>query len=69
MIVEIKGLIKPRSEEAQRVCRDDINEIVAEVVQDKRSMERAIFDPETLAEEITLVRVGSYCKKTLPGTG
>ena len=33
--IEIKGLAEPKSEEAQRICREDLNEVIAAFVQDK----------------------------------
>lgn len=44
--IEINGLAAPRSDEAQRVCREDLNEVIATFVQDKSSLERGIFDED-----------------------
>lgn len=33
--IEIKGLVTPKSEEARRICQQDLNEVIAAFVQDK----------------------------------
>ena len=33
--IEIKGLAEPKSEEATRICQEDLNEVIAAFVQDK----------------------------------
>ena len=47
--IEIKGLATPESPEATRICREDINEVIAAFVQDKPALERGLFDRETRA--------------------
>ncbi len=42
--IEIKGLTEPKSEEAQRICQQDLNEVIAAFVQDKTAIERGLFD-------------------------
>jgi hypothetical protein len=44
--LEIKGLAEPKSQEAQRVCREDLTELVTAFVQDKPTIERGLFDEE-----------------------
>src|SRR5690625_1971377 len=44
--VEIKGLKKPESEEAGRICREDLNEVITAFVQDKTALEHGLFDQE-----------------------
>jgi hypothetical protein len=51
--MEIKGLIEPKSPEAQGICKEDLNEVIAAIVQDKPSLEKGIFDTELVPEEIT----------------
>ena len=58
MQIEIKGLAEPKSAEAQRICKEDINEVITAVVQDTQTIERGMFDDEMVPEEITQVRVG-----------
>lgn len=64
--VEIKGLAMPQSEEAQRICREDLNEIVAAFVQDRQAAERGLFDKETVPEELTQVRLGKIIREKYP---
>ncbi|WP_127075814.1 DEAD/DEAH box helicase [Rhodomicrobium lacus] len=65
--IEIKGLVEPKSEEAQRICQQDLNEVVAAFVQDKRSLERGLFDKELMPEELTVARMGKIIKDKYPG--
>ena len=65
--VEIKGLIKPESPEATRICREDLNEVVTSFLQDKTSLERGLFDKEnTLPEELTQLRMGKIVRDRYP---
>lgn len=64
--IEIRGLSEPKSEEAKRICREDLNEIVAAFVQDKPSIERGLFDSELVPEEITQVAMGKIVKELFP---
>src|SRR5665213_354471 len=63
---EIKGLATPKSPEAARICRQDLNEIIAAFVQDKTAIERGIFDPELAPEELTIVRMGKIVRDRFP---
>ncbi len=69
--MEIKGLAEPKTKEAERICREDLNEVVTAFVQDKQALERGLFDGEhaggeTLAEELTQVRMGKIIKERFP---
>jgi hypothetical protein len=64
--IEIKGLAEPKSEEAARICREDLNEVIATFVQDKPSIERGLFDEELVPEELTQVRLGKIIKDKYP---
>ncbi|MGF7213532.1 superfamily II DNA or RNA helicase [Skermanella aerolata] len=64
--IEIKGLVTPKSEEAQRVCQQDLNEVIAAFVQDKSTIERGLFDPEIVPEELTQLRMGKIIKEKYP---
>ncbi|WP_414644955.1 DEAD/DEAH box helicase [Bosea sp. (in: a-proteobacteria)] len=69
--IEIKGLVEPKSEEAQRICQQDLNEVIAAFVQDKPTIERGLFDSEhtggeTVAEELTQLRLGKIIKDKYP---
>ena len=67
--IEIKGLAVPKSEEASRICQEDLNEVVAAFVQDKTSIERGLFDEELIPEELTQVRMGKIIKDKYPDLG
>jgi hypothetical protein len=62
----IKGLAMPQSPEAKRVCKEDLNELIAAFVQDGPSIERGLFDPELVPEEITQVRLGKIVRDKYP---
>ena len=64
--IEVKGLVTPQSPEAARICSQDINEVIAAFVQDKRTIERGLFDEETVPEELTQVRMGAIVRERYP---
>jgi superfamily II DNA or RNA helicase len=64
--MEIKGLAEPKSEEATRICREDLNELITAFVQDRSAVERGIFDEELVPEELTQVRMGKIVKEVYP---
>jgi hypothetical protein len=67
--IEIKGLTEPKSEEATRICREDLNEVIAAFVQDKTVLERGLFDQELVPEELTQVRMATIVKTRYPELG
>ena len=64
--MEIKGLAVPKSPDAQRICRQDLNELITAYVQDKTVIERGMFDPETAPEELTVAKMGKIVKEAYP---
>jgi hypothetical protein len=64
--IEIKGLATPKSEEATRICQEDLNEVIAAFIQDKTSIERGLFDEELVPEELTQVRMGKIIRNKYP---
>lgn len=64
--IEIKGLAAPKSDTAQRICRQDLNEVIAAFVQDRVAIERGLFDPELVPEELTQLRMGKIVKDRYP---
>lgn len=64
--IEIKGLVPPRSKEAERICQEDLNEVIASFVQDKPTVERGLFDEELVPEELTQVRMGKIIRDRYP---
>lgn len=65
-LVEIKGLAEPKSAEAVRICKEDLNEVIATFVQDKTAIERGLFDEELVPEELTQMRMGKIIKDKYP---
>jgi hypothetical protein len=64
--LEIKGLAEPKTDEAQRICREDLTELVTAFVQDKQVVERGLFDEQLAPEELTQVRMGKIVKEKFP---
>ena len=65
--VEINGLATPKSADANRICREDLNEVVTSFLQDKTVLERGLFDQEnTLPEELTQLRMGKIVRERYP---
>ncbi len=65
--LEIKGLAEPKSKEAERICREDLNELVTAFVQDKPALEKGLFAGEELVpEELTQVRMGKIIQEKFP---
>jgi hypothetical protein len=65
--LEIKGLAEPKSKEAERICREDLTELVTAFVQDKPSLEKGLFAAEELVpEELTQVRMGKIIQEKFP---
>jgi hypothetical protein len=65
--IEINGLAKPRSREGQRICKEDLNEVIAAFIQDKPALERGTLDQEnTIAEELTIERLGKIVRERYP---
>ncbi|GAB4002130.1 hypothetical protein GCM10028807_60080 [Spirosoma daeguense] len=64
--IEIKGLSTPKSQDAKRICREDLNEVIAAFVQDKPTLERGLFDEELVPQELTQARMGKIIKDRYP---
>jgi len=64
--IEIKGLTMPKSRDAQRICKEDLNEVIAAFAQDKQAVERGLFDKELVPQELTQVRMGKIIKDRYP---
>ena len=67
--IEINGLAVPKSDAAQRICQEDLNEVITAFVQDKSALERGLFDEELVPEELTQVRMGKIVKDRYPNLG
>ncbi len=64
--IEIKGLVEPKSENAQRIVHEDLDEVITAFVQDKTAIERGLFDDEIVPEELTQLRMGKIVKNKYP---
>jgi len=64
--IEVNGLVEPKSPEAARICRQDLNEVIATFVQDTPTIGRGMFDAEVVPEELTQVRMGKIVKEKFP---
>jgi superfamily II DNA or RNA helicase len=64
--IEINGLKEPKTKEANRICKEDLNEVITAFVQDKVALERGLFDEEILPEELTQVRMGKIIRDKYP---
>jgi superfamily II DNA or RNA helicase len=64
--LEIKGLVEPTTPEAQRICREDLNELITSFVQDKQAIEQGLFNNELPPEVMTQVRMGKIVKDKFP---
>ena len=64
--MEIAGLAEPKSEAAQRICQEDLNEVIAAFVQDKTTVERGVFDEDLIPEELTQIKMGKIIKEKYP---
>jgi len=65
--VEISGLITPQSDEANRICKEDLNQVVVDFLQDRSTREQGLFDKEnTIAQDLTQVRMGKIVRDRYP---
>lgn len=65
--VEINGLTTPESQEATRICKEDLNEVVTTFLQDKTALEQGLFDKEhVLPQELTQLRMGKIVRERYP---
>lgn len=66
MQLEINGLAELKSPEAQRICSEDLNEIITSFLQDKAAIERGMFDEELVPEELTQGKLGKIIEEMYP---
>ena len=65
--VEVNGLVTPQSPEANRICKEDLNEVVTDFLQDKTTLEQGLFDKENIvAQDLTQVRMGKIVRERYP---
>lgn len=64
--IEIKGL-KEMSSEAARICREDLNDVIAAVVQDKETLSQGLFNAEnSVPQETTQLRIPKIIRERYP---
>ena len=63
--IEVEGLSKLKSKEAERICRNDLNEVIAAFVQDKNNIEE-VYDKNLVPEELTQIKMGKIIKDKYP---
>ena len=66
VVVHITGLRSPKSDEAKAICRNDLSEIIADFLQDKRNIERGLFDNELMPAELTVLEMGRIVRARYP---
>ena len=64
--VEIKGLVEPKTPEAARICREDLNEVIAGFVQDARTVQDGLFNDDLPPQELTQQRMGKIIREKYP---
>ena len=64
--VEIGGLNMPTTQEGQRICKEDLNEVITAFVQDKSALEQGLFNDQTLPEELTQLKMGKIVRDRYP---
>jgi len=64
--VEIAGLTMPETQEAKRICKEDLNEVITAFVQDRTTIENGLFNDNTLPEELTQVQMGKIVRYRYP---
>lgn len=64
--IEIAGLKQPQSAEAQRICKEDLTEVISSFVQDKETIERGVFDPNQVPQDPTQVGMAKIIKARFP---
>ncbi len=56
----------PETQEAKRICKEDLNEVITAFVQDKTAIENGLFNDNTLPEELTQVQMGKIVRDRYP---
>ncbi|QQN73382.1 hypothetical protein [Croceicoccus sp. YJ47] len=64
--VVINELFEPKSDEAQRICKDDLNEFITQFVQDKSSLEQGLLNEETVPQELIQRKMGKIVRDRYP---
>ncbi|MBS1719854.1 MAG: DEAD/DEAH box helicase [Armatimonadetes bacterium] len=65
--VEFNGLVEPKSDEAKRICKEDLTELITAFIQNRPVLEKGLFDQEhTVPEELTQGHMGKLVRDRYP---
>jgi hypothetical protein len=64
--LEMKNLIEPKSPEARRAADEDLNEIIADFLQDPQTLQQGMFNHDAIPEETTQLRMGKIVRGRYP---
>jgi len=65
-VIEVKNLKEPTTPEGRRVCEEGIKDLVADVYGDRTLREQALFNPEAIPQETTVMRTMNIVRKRHP---
>ena len=65
-LIEVKDLKEPTTPEGRRVCEEGIKDLVADVYSDRVLREQALFNPEAIPQETTIMRTMNIVRKRHP---
>lgn len=65
-LIEVKGLVEPKSDEAKRIIKEDLLELFTKTVQNKPTLEGALLDEDTIPQDVTIMKVGKVIADTYP---
>jgi hypothetical protein len=65
---EINGLVEPKSREASRICKEDLNEVITAFIQDKSAREQGMcdFDKDMIIQELTQTKMSKIVREKYP---
>ena len=64
--LEITNLLEPQSFEAKRAAEEDLNEIIADFLQDPQALQHGMFNHNAIPEELTQLRMGKIVRDRYP---
>lgn len=65
-VIEVNGLAEPTSDKAKQIIDEDLNEVITSFLQDSPALEKGLFDPEVLPEDLTQVRLAKIVRDKYP---
>lgn len=64
--LEIKNILEPKSPEAKRAAEEDLNEIIADFLQNPQTLQHGMFNHNAIPEETTQLRMGKIVRDRYP---